>query len=95
MIILENRGPTKRTQKDYSLSFELQLVEEVELGHLIKYFYQKITTIFSNKVSKLTSIMCSAEASVEISFRFSTIKALFNRFKNWLKCFCYLDNSYE
>jgi len=31
-----NTGTTKRTQKDYSLSFKLQLVEEVEQGHLTK-----------------------------------------------------------
>lgn len=32
----ENSGYLKRTQKDYSLSFKLQLVEEVELGLLTK-----------------------------------------------------------
>lgn len=32
----ENNEYTKRTQKDYSLSFKLQLVEEVEQGHLTK-----------------------------------------------------------
>ncbi|WP_452602930.1 hypothetical protein [Pontimicrobium sp. MEBiC06410] len=32
----ENNGYTKRTQKDYSLSFKLQLVEEVGQGHLTK-----------------------------------------------------------
>ena len=31
-----NSGYTKRTQKDYSLSFKLQLVEEVESGLLTK-----------------------------------------------------------
>lgn len=31
-----NTGIVKRTQKDYSLSFKLQLVEEVELGLLSK-----------------------------------------------------------
>ena len=31
-----NIGITKRTQKDYSLSFKLQLVEEVEQGQLTK-----------------------------------------------------------
>ena len=29
-------GYTKRTQKDYSLSFKLQLVTEIEQGHLTK-----------------------------------------------------------
>ena len=29
-------GYTKRTQKDYSVSFKLQLVEEIEQGHLTK-----------------------------------------------------------
>lgn len=29
-----NMGYVKRTQKDYSLSFKLQLVEEIEQGHL-------------------------------------------------------------
>ena len=32
----DKTGPVKRTQKDYSLSFKLQLVEEVEQGHLTK-----------------------------------------------------------
>ena len=31
-----NKGPLKRTQKDYSLSFKLQLVEEIEQGLLTK-----------------------------------------------------------
>lgn len=31
-----NPGYVKRTQKDYSLSFKLQLVEEIELGKLTK-----------------------------------------------------------
>ena len=31
-----SKGYTKRTQKDYSVSFKLQLVEEIELGHLTK-----------------------------------------------------------
>jgi len=31
-----NTGNTKRTQKDYTLSFKLQLVEEVEQGLLTK-----------------------------------------------------------
>lgn len=31
-----NKGYVKRTQKDYSLSFKLQLVEEIEQGHLTK-----------------------------------------------------------
>lgn len=30
----ENQGHVKRTQKDYSLSFKLQLVQEIELGEL-------------------------------------------------------------
>tara|TARA_R110001583_G_scaffold70470_2_gene199451 strand:- start:4621 stop:4917 length:297 start_codon:yes stop_codon:yes gene_type:complete len=33
---LENNEYTKRTQKDYSLSFKLQLVEEIEQRHLTK-----------------------------------------------------------
>ena len=32
----ENTVPSRRTQKDYSLSFKLQLVEEVEQGFLTK-----------------------------------------------------------
>ncbi len=32
----ENTGHPKRTQKDYSLSFKLQLVKEVEVGLLTK-----------------------------------------------------------
>jgi transposase-like protein len=32
----ENSGNVKRSQKDYSLSFKLQLVEEVEQGFLTK-----------------------------------------------------------
>ena len=36
METLENKGYKKRTQKDYSLSFKLQLVEEVERGVLTK-----------------------------------------------------------
>ena len=31
-----SKGYTKRTQKDYSVSFKLQLVEEIEQGHLTK-----------------------------------------------------------
>ncbi|KAB1071936.1 transposase [Tamlana haliotis] len=31
-----NNGTPKRTQKDYSLSFKLQLVEEIEQGFLTK-----------------------------------------------------------
>ena len=31
-----NKGYIKRTQKDYSLSFKLQLVEEIERGLLTK-----------------------------------------------------------
>lgn len=36
MESLENKGHIKRTQKDYPLSFKLQLVEEIELGILTK-----------------------------------------------------------
>ena len=36
MESLENKGHKKRTQKDYTLSFKLQLVEEIELGILTK-----------------------------------------------------------
>lgn len=36
MKLPENSGYIKRTQKDYSLSFKLQLVEEIEQGHLTK-----------------------------------------------------------
>ena len=36
MESLENKGRLKRTQKDYTLSFKLQLVEEIELGLLTK-----------------------------------------------------------
>lgn len=36
MEISENKGYLKRTQKNYSLSFKLQLVEEVEQGLLTK-----------------------------------------------------------
>lgn len=36
MELSENNGHTKRTQKDYSLSFKLQLVEEIEQGLLTK-----------------------------------------------------------
>jgi transposase-like protein len=32
----ENMGYTRRTQKDYSISFKLQLVEEIEQGLLTK-----------------------------------------------------------
>ncbi|MBL4745547.1 MAG: transposase [Flavobacteriaceae bacterium] len=32
----ENNGYVKRTQKDYSLSFKLQLIEEIECGYLTK-----------------------------------------------------------
>ncbi|MDO5980421.1 hypothetical protein [Flavivirga spongiicola] len=32
----ENKGYLKRTQKDYSLSFKLQLVEDIEQGNLTK-----------------------------------------------------------
>ena len=36
MQISENEGYSKRTQKDYSLSFKLQLVQEIEQGFLTK-----------------------------------------------------------
>jgi len=36
MTSSRNTGYTKRTQKDYSLSFKLQLVEEIERGILTK-----------------------------------------------------------
>lgn len=36
MKLSENKGYTKRTQKDYSLSFKLQLVGEIEQGLLTK-----------------------------------------------------------
>jgi transposase len=36
MKLSENNEYTKRTQKDYSLSFKLQLVEEIEQGLLTK-----------------------------------------------------------
>ena len=36
MKSLVNKGYDKRTQKDYSLSFKLQLVEEIEQGLLTK-----------------------------------------------------------
>jgi transposase-like protein len=36
MQTIEKAGYVKRTQKDYSLSFKLQLVEEIEQGHLTK-----------------------------------------------------------
>lgn len=36
MKLSENQGYTKRTQKDYSLSFKLQLVGEIEQGLLTK-----------------------------------------------------------
>lgn len=32
----ENIGYVKRTQKDYSLSFKLQIVQEIELGELTR-----------------------------------------------------------
>ena len=34
MINTGNRDYSKRTQKDYSLAFKLQLVDEIEKGHL-------------------------------------------------------------
>ena len=48
-----NMGYTKRTQKDYSLSFKLQVVEEIESGQLdrlsahLKYGIQARSTITS------------------------------------------------
>jgi transposase-like protein len=36
MKLSDNNGYMKRTQKDYSLSFKLQLVEEIEQGLLTK-----------------------------------------------------------
>jgi transposase-like protein len=36
MELPEDKKYTKRTQKDYSLSFKLQLVEEIEQGLLTK-----------------------------------------------------------
>ncbi|WP_417445101.1 hypothetical protein [Joostella sp.] len=48
-----NMGYTKRTQKDYSLSFKLQVVEEIEPGQLdrlsahLKYGIQARSTITS------------------------------------------------
>lgn len=36
MKISEKNGASKRTQKDYSLSFKLQVVEEIEQGELTK-----------------------------------------------------------
>jgi len=36
MKLAANQGYVKRTQKDYSLSFKLQLVEEIEQGLLTK-----------------------------------------------------------
>jgi len=36
MKLSANKGSMKRTQKDYSLSFKLQLVEEIEQGLLTK-----------------------------------------------------------
>ena len=36
MELSKNKGDAKRTQKDYSLSFKLQLVEEIEQGVLTK-----------------------------------------------------------
>jgi len=51
MKTFENIGYTKRTQKDYSLSFKLQVVEEIESGQLdrlnahLKYGIQSRSTI--------------------------------------------------
>lgn len=51
MKIPLNRGYVKRTQKDYSLSFKLQVVEEIESGQLdrlnahLKYGIQARSTI--------------------------------------------------
>lgn len=36
MKTLENAGYIKRTQKDYSISFKLHVVQEIELGQLSK-----------------------------------------------------------
>ena len=36
MKTTENEGYMKRTQKDYSISFKLQLVQEIKQGHLPK-----------------------------------------------------------
>jgi len=36
MQLSENKGYVKRTQKDYSVSFKLKLVEEIEQGYLTK-----------------------------------------------------------
>ena len=36
MKTTEKNGTSKRTQKDYSLSFKLQVVEEIEQGELTK-----------------------------------------------------------
>jgi len=47
----ENSGYVKRTQKDYSVSFKLQVVQEIELGQLsrtearLKYGIQAKSTI--------------------------------------------------
>jgi len=47
----ENSGYVKRTQKDYSISFKLQVVQEIELGQLsrteacLKYGIQAKSTI--------------------------------------------------
>ena len=35
MITSEKLGYVKRTQKDYSISFKLQLVEEIEHGYML------------------------------------------------------------
>ena len=51
MYTAENSGYVKRTQKDYSLSFKLQLVEEIETGKIgrleahSKYGIQSRSTI--------------------------------------------------
>jgi len=53
MELPENNGYIKRTQKDYSLSFKLQLVEEIEQGVLtksqakVKYGIQGDSTVTS------------------------------------------------
>lgn len=51
MINTENKDHFKRTQRDYSLAFKLQLIDEVEKGHLTykqaqrKYGIQGRTTV--------------------------------------------------
>jgi transposase-like protein len=53
MTNIENKDHFKRTQRDYSLAFKLQLVDEVEKGHLTykqaqrKYGIQGRTTVLT------------------------------------------------